>query len=156
MGELGLNKIFGAILAVALGIMGLRELSLIVFEGGGHHEHSEYESKNEWAQKNFAYYVPIADTAAGGDVIEEIYDLGLLLVSADIARGERSFNSKCASCHSIEEGGANGTGPNLYNAMGADKQSRAGFNYSGALGNTEGDWSWERMDAWLENPSRYA
>lgn len=156
MGELGLNKIFGALLAVALVIMGLREVSSIVF-GGGHHAHHEYESLNAWAESNFkGYRVNIADAGKGGDVIEEIYDLGALLVGADLARGERSFKAKCASCHTIEQGGANGTGPNLYGTLGSAKQNHADFNYSGALGNTEGDWSWERADQWLENPSSYA
>lgn len=156
MGELGLNKIFGALLAVALVIMGLREVSSIVF-GGGHHAHHEYESLNAWAESNFkGYRVNIAETGGGGEVIEEIYDLGALLLSVDLARGERSFKAKCASCHTVEQGGSNGTGPNLYATLGAAKQSHEGFNYSGALGNTEGDWSWERMDAWLENPSSYA
>lgn len=156
MGELGLNKIFGALLAVALVIMGLREVSSIVF-GGGHHAHHEYESLNAWAESNFkGYRVNIAETGGGGTVIEEIYDLGALLLGADLARGERSFKAKCASCHTLEQGGPNGTGPNLYATLGSAKQSHDGFNYSGALGNTEGDWSWERMDAWLENPSSYA
>ena len=156
MGELGLNKIFGALLAVGLVVLGLKEVSTIVF-GGGHHHHHEYESLNAWAESNFkGYRVDIAETGGAGEVIEEIYDLGALILGADLARGERSFKAKCASCHTIDQGGANGTGPNLYATMGAAKQSHSGFNYSGALGNTEGDWSWERMDAWLENPSSYA
>ncbi|MEQ3745700.1 MAG: c-type cytochrome [Henriciella sp.] len=156
MGELGLNKIFGALLAIALAVMGLREVSTIVF-GGGHHGSHEYATANEWAESNFkGYRVNIAEVGGGGTIIEEIYDLGLLLLSADAAKGERSFKGKCASCHTVEAGGANGTGPNLYDTLGAAKQSHAGFNYSGALENTEGDWSWERMDAWLENPSKYA
>ena len=156
MGELGLNKIFGALLAVGLVVLGLKEVSMIVF-GGGHHHHKEYESLNAWAESNFkGYRVDIAEVGGAGEIIEEIYDLGALLLGADLARGERSFKAKCASCHTIDQGGANGTGPNLYATMGAAKQSHAGFNYSGALSNTEGDWSWERMDAWLENPSSYA
>ncbi|MEL8056708.1 MAG: c-type cytochrome, partial [Pseudomonadota bacterium] len=156
MGELGLNKIFGALLAVGLVVLGLKEVSTIVF-GGGHHHHKEYESLNAWAESNFkGYRVDIAETGGVGEVIEEIYDLGALLIGADLARGERSFKAKCASCHTIDQGGSNGTGPNLYATMGAAKQSHSGFSYSGALGNTEGDWSWERMDAWLENPSSYA
>ena len=156
MGELGLNKIFGALLAVGLVVLGLKEVSMIVF-GGGHHHHKEYESLNAWAESNFkGYRVDIAEVGGAGEIIEEIYDLGALLIGADLARGERSFKAKCASCHTIDQGGANGTGPNLYATMGAAKQSHAGFNYSGALSNTEGDWSWERMDAWLENPSSYA
>ncbi|MEM9179097.1 MAG: c-type cytochrome [Pseudomonadota bacterium] len=156
MGELGLNKIFGALLAIALVIMGLKEVSTIVF-GGGHHAHKEYESLNAWAESNFkGYRVNIAEVGGGGEVIEEIYDLGALLLGADLALGERSFKAKCASCHTIEQGGSDGTGPNLYATMGAAKQSHGGFGYSGALGNTEGDWSWENMDAWLENPGSYA
>ena len=156
MGELGLNKIFGALLAVALVIMGLKEVSTIVF-GGGHHHHKEHESLNAWAEYNFkGYRVPIAETGGTGPIVEVIYDLGALLVGADLARGERSFKAKCASCHTIEQGGSNGTGPNLYGTLGAAKQNHADFSYSGALGNTEGDWSWENMDAWLQRPSSYA
>ena len=156
MGELGLNKIFGALLAVGLVVLGLKEVSMIVF-GGGHHHHKEYESLNAWAESNFkGYRGDIAEVGGAGEIIEEIYDLGALLIGADLARGERSFKAKCASCHTIDQGGANGTGPNLYATMGAAKQSHAGFNYSGALSNTAGAWSWERMDAWLETPSSYA
>lgn len=156
MGELGLNKIFGALLAIFLIIMGLRELSAIVFGGGGGHYGHEYESTNEWAEKNFAYRVAIAETGGGGEVIEEIYDLGLLLASADISRGERSFKGKCATCHTIEQGGVNGTGPNLFNAIGVPKQHVDGFNYSGALAAVGGEWSYQAMDDWLRAPSRYA
>lgn len=156
MGELGLNKIFGALLAIGLVILGLREVSTIVF-GGGHHGHHEYESLNEWAESNFkGFRVDIAETSGGGDVVEEIYDLGALLLAADLSVGERSFRAKCASCHTIEQGGPNGTGPNLYATLGAPKQSHSGFNYSGALSGTDGDWTWENMDAWLANPSAYA
>ena len=156
MGELGLNKIFGALLAVGLVVLGLKEVSTIVF-GGGHHAHHEYESLNSWAEENFkGYRVDIAETGGSGPAPVEIYDLGALLLGADLVRGERSFKAKCASCHTLDQGGSNGTGPNLYATLGAAKQSHSGFNYSGALGNTEGDWSWERMDTWLENPSSYA
>ncbi|MCR9268761.1 MAG: c-type cytochrome [Hyphomonadaceae bacterium] len=156
MGELGLNKIFGALLAVGLVILGLKEVSTIVF-GGGHHHHKEYESLNAWAESNFkGFRIDIPEVGGGAEVVEEIYDLGALLVSADISRGERSYRAKCATCHTIEEGGANGTGPNLYGILGAEKQAKAGFSYSGALSSTEGNWSWENMDNWLANPSSYA
>jgi len=155
MGELGLNKIFGALLAVALIIMGLREVSAMI-SGGGHHGHHEYESANKWAESNFkGYRIPIAEQG-GNAVAEVIYDLGALLMAADPARGERAFKAKCASCHTLAEGGNNGTGPNLYGVLGNAKQAVAGFGYSGALGNTEGNWNWENMDSWLQNPSAYA
>lgn len=156
MGELGLNKIFGALLAVGLVILGLKEVSTIVF-GGGHHHHKEHESLNAWAEYNFkGFRIDIPEVGGGGEVIEEIYDLGALLIGADIARGERSFRAKCATCHTLDQGGANGTGPNLWGVLGADKQAVSGFSYSGALSSTDGNWSWERMDSWLANPSAYA
>lgn len=157
MGELGLNKIFGALLAVALAVMGLREVSAMVF-GGGHHSSHEYASLNEWAESNFhGYRIDIAEASTGGTVIEEIYDLGALMLAADIAKGERSFKGKCASCHTIEQGGGQGTGPNLYAMINAEKEHIAGFGYSGALSNTEGTtWTYENLDAWLEAPSKYA
>lgn len=156
MGELGLNKIFGALLAVALIIMGLREVSALI-SGGGHHAHHEYESVNKWAESNFkGYRIEIPETGGGGAVVEVIYDLGALLLGADLTRGERSFKAKCASCHTLDQGGSNGTGPNLYGVLGNAKQAVAGFGYSGALSNTDDNWSWENMDSWLQNPSAYA
>ena len=157
MGELGFNKIFAAILAAVLVVMGLREVSAMFFHNMSSHAYEkEYASDNEWAEKNFAFRVDIPELGAATEIIEEIYDLGLLLMNADANAGARSFRAKCASCHSIEEGGANGTGPNLYNIMGNEKQAVGGFGYSGALSNTSGSWSWENMDAWLANPSDYA
>ncbi|HBX98236.1 MAG TPA: cytochrome c family protein, partial [Hyphomonas sp.] len=63
--------------------------------------------------EKFAYCVEVADAGGTGGEAEEVFDLGLLLASADIARGERTFKGKCATCHTIDQGGANGTGPNL-------------------------------------------
>lgn len=156
MGELGLNKIFGALLAIALVVLGLREVTSIVFGGAEHGEH-HYESPNDWAEASFhGYRMELADTGHGGEVVEIVYDLGLLLAGADASRGERSFKAKCASCHTITEGGSNGTGPNLFARIGAAKQGISGFGYSGALGNTEGDWTYANMDDWLKSPSKYA
>ena len=71
-----------------------------------------------------------------------------------IAAGERVF-AKCSACHTIEQGGANGVGPNLYGVMGAGKGNAAGFGYSGALTSFGGQWGWEEMNEWLDNPRVY-
>ena len=84
-----------------------------------------------------------------------MFDLGAALLTADLTRGERTFSGQCSTCHTITPGGANGTGPNLHNTIGADKARIAGFNYSGALSNAEGAWSYENMDAWLKSPAGY-
>lgn len=76
------------------------------------------------------------------------------LASVTPADGEKVF-AKCAACHSVEQGGANGVGPNLYGVMGASLGSKAGFSYSSALTSKGGNWGWEEMNQWLDNPRGY-
>ena len=157
MGDLFWNKVFGAILAVFLIIMGLQTLSHTIFPmGGGGHHGEESHSLNEWAQSRFAYYTDIAETATAGGGEEEVYDLGALLANADVSSGERAFKAKCSTCHTIEQGGSNGTGPNLHAIVGASHAHSSSFGYSSAMQATSGEsWTYESMDAWLENPSSY-
>jgi cytochrome c len=83
-------------------------------------------------------------------------DLGTLLASATAEAGERVF-AKCSACHTIEQGGANGIGPNLYGVFGtAIGAHAAGYAYSPALSGHGGNWSWDNMDAWLANPRGFA
>jgi cytochrome c len=81
--------------------------------------------------------------------------LEVLLASADLAKGESTF-AKCSTCHTINAGGANGTGPNLHAKLGKPLASVAGFNYSGALKEAGGAWDFARMDAWLTSPRKFA
>lgn len=159
MSDLGLNKYLGAGLATALGLMALVELPNIVFAsgGGGHHgdDHGEPTTLSEVMCSRFSYCVEIAEATAAVAAPAEVYDLGMMMLSADAAIGQRIFNGQCLTCHTIEAGGANGTGPNLHNVVGADKAVHAGFSYSGALTAAEGNWSYENLDAWLKNPAGY-
>ncbi|HCF25020.1 MULTISPECIES: c-type cytochrome [unclassified Novosphingobium] len=78
------------------------------------------------------------------------------LAKADMAKGEKTF-AKCASCHTIDQGGANGLGPNLYAVMGEGMgQGRGGFAFSEALKGKGGKWDWASMNAWLTSPSAFA
>lgn len=92
----------------------------------------------------------VADTAApSGPPLEA------LLASADLVKGEAVF-AKCSNCHSIDQGGANGIGPNLWATMGAKHGHIPGFAYSDAITSIAGPWDWKAMDSWLANPRRYA
>ncbi|WP_233351553.1 cytochrome c family protein [Hyphomonas sp. GM-8P] len=159
MGELGLNKILGALLATALGLFGLKTLSDVVFAHGGEghgEEHAEATSLSEQMCEKFAYCVEVAGGGAAAAEEEEVFDLGALLAAADISRGERTFKGQCTTCHTIEEGGANGTGPNLHGVVGAAKHHLADFNYSAAMTDLGGTWTYEDLNHWLENPSSFA
>jgi cytochrome c len=79
-----------------------------------------------------------------------------LLAAADAAKGEQVFK-KCTACHTINKGGANGTGPNLWGVMGGAIGKHApGFPYSPALGGKGGNWDWDSMNAWVKEPRSFA
>ena len=83
-------------------------------------------------------------------------DLGTLLATGSAASGEGVF-AKCTACHTIDQGGAAGIGPNLYGVMGTGiGQHAPGFAYSSALAGKGGSWDWENMDAWLTSPRAFA
>lgn len=83
-------------------------------------------------------------------------DFGTLLANADPTAGQRSF-AKCMACHTVDQGGANGIGPNLFGIMGKPIGSYvAGYSYSSALAGKGGDWTWEAMDEWLKSPRGFA
>ncbi len=82
--------------------------------------------------------------------------LNTLLASADVAAGEKVF-AKCAACHTITSGGANGIGPNLYATVGEPVgQGKGGFAFSDALKSKGGAWTFEQLDHWLKSPREFA
>lgn len=99
------------------------------------------------------YAVEGADPAAGGGAAA--VPIAVMMQTADVAAGEQVFK-KCSACHTINQGGANGIGPNLWATMGKPLASHAGFAYSDALKAVGGTWTFEQMDAWLASPRRFA
>jgi cytochrome c len=78
-----------------------------------------------------------------------------MLASADVSAGETATRA-CQACHSFNKGGPNKIGPNLYGVVGNEIASVEGFSYSSALKGKEGKWTYEKMSAWLHNPSGWA
>ena len=99
------------------------------------------------------YVIQGVESGEGGGAAE--VPLATLLAAADPAKGEAVF-AKCKACHTINSGGANGVGPNLWGAMGKPHGHVPGFAYSDALKAVPGNWDWEGMNKWLANPKKYA
>jgi cytochrome c len=95
------------------------------------------------------------ETAAAPAKEEPLAPIAPLLASADLAAGEALAKRQCASCHSFNDGGKNGVGPNLYGIMGRAHGGVAGFTYSAALKGKPGPWNYEEMNAWLKKPAAY-
>lgn len=78
-----------------------------------------------------------------------------LLASADPSAGEDVFNGTCRACHSIEQGGAARSGPNLWGVLGRKKASVEGFQYSQAFGRLVGTWTIAEFNAFIAAPTDY-
>jgi cytochrome c len=82
--------------------------------------------------------------------------LPTLLAAADPAKGEALF-AKCKACHTINQGGANGIGPNLYGTVGEPiGKGKAGYAFSSDLANHGGTWDFATLDHWLASPKKMA
>ena len=100
------------------------------------------------------YALPGGEEAGEGG--EAAKPIEFYLASADPVKGEAVFK-KCAACHVVAAGGANGIGPNLWAVMGAPiGKGAGGFAFSAALAGKGGNWDWKTMDDWLASPRAFA
>ena len=83
-------------------------------------------------------------------------DVGLGSVdnTADIDNGKAKF-AMCRSCHTIVEGGANLTGPNLHGVFGRKAGALDNYKYSEAVKNAGFVWDAEHLDKWLAEPRTF-
>ncbi len=79
-----------------------------------------------------------------------------LIPKANVEQGKTFAGQQCVACHSLNKGGANGVGPNLWGVMNAPMFGSAGYAYSSAAkGKAKGNWSYHRMNEWLYDPAKY-
>ena len=142
--DLTFNKIAGGLLATGLAIVGLGELSNIVY-------------KFEPAQKP-GYAIQVQEEGAGGgEAADVIPDWGTVLPAANVAAGA-TVAEKCKSCHNLDNGGPNLTGPNLYGVEGRKPGTHPGFAYSMAMqdfGGKNPAWTYDQLYQFLKAPATY-
>ena len=69
--------------------------------------------------------------------------------------GAKLFKAKCSTCHTINEGGPNKQGPNLFNVIGRKSGQVTGFKYTEANKNSGIIWNNKEMFDYLTNPKKY-
>ena len=106
--------------------------------------------------EKMGYTVEGVEAESGGGAAVAEKPIEFYLASADPAKGADVFK-KCQACHTANQGGANGTGPNLYGVVGeAVGQGAGGFAFSDALKGKGGNWNWDSLGQWLTSPKKYA
>ncbi len=141
MADLRNNTIFGWVLGAGIAAVGLSALSAQYFKAG----HPEVPEK--------AGYEIAGVEAEGGDSGPS---LNTLLATGDAAKGEQVFK-KCTACHTVNSGGANGIGPNLWAIVGDPvAHGRGGFAFSDALKTKGGTWDFATLDEWFKSPAKFA
>lgn len=140
-----MNMAVGAFLGTVFVLMSVSIASEGIF-------HSETPEKEGFAI--------VAEEAAPAEAAPEVAatPIAVLLASADAAAGEGVFK-KCASCHSIEKGGPNKVGPDLWGVVERPIASHEGFSYSAAMtefskGGSE-KWTFEHLNAFLTAPKQH-
>ena len=143
MDSMEINKAFGAVLTAGIAFMGA---SLI----GQTLVHTEKLEKP-------AIAIPAAPGAVVAAAPAEDPPVALLLASADPARGQTATQKAgCVACHSFNEGGKAGVGPNLYGVVGGPHGHMEGYAYSAVLKAKAGPWTYDELNAWLKKPAAYA
>src|ERR1700761_4655534 len=145
MSDLTFNKVAGAVLATGLVIVGLGQLTDIVFK---------YQ-----APAKQGYAVTPDTPAAGGEAaaVELPIDWGTELPKADINAGKQ-VATKGQSCHDLTQGGPNNTGPNLWGVVGRPPASHPGFAYSDgmkAFAAKQPVWDYEHINDFVTSPQKY-
>ena len=136
------NKIIGAVLGTGVFAMGLGVVSDILF--------------SQHPPEKPGYVIEVAEAAPSGEAAPAAPKVSFaeLLAKADVAKGE-SQSKKCLACHSLEKGGPNKIGPNLWGVVDRPVAHHEGFSYSEAMkAFSEGGktWTYENLDHFLTNP----
>ena len=139
------NTIAGWILAALFVALGLGIVSGKFFHGG--------------RPEKLGYPIEgVVEGGGSGEAAVPDKPIAEMMASADPAKGAEVFK-KCAACHTIAQGGANGIGPNLWATAGeAIAQGKAGYAFSDAL-KTAGagkTWTFENLNDWLKSPRKFA
>ena len=144
MDSFEINKIIGAILLVALIVIGIGKISDLAF----HVNKPETSAYKVEMQEN-----SLVKNENINEVVEKI-DIAALLALGNVEHGKKVFK-KCAACHLVNKGADNKIGPALYGVIGRKVASIDDYKYSKAMANYNKEWTFEEMNGYLKKPQKH-
>jgi len=144
-----INKIIGALLGTILLILGLKQVSAIIY-------HAEKPVKMGMKVDVPDEGKSNKDEAKKAEAPKEV-DFATLMAKADADAGQKVFK-KCGACHTAEQGGKDKVGPNLYGVIGRPAGSKEGYKYSAnmtAKAGEIGTWTEEKVFHFIHSPKEY-
>jgi cytochrome c len=139
MDSFELNKILGALLGTCLALVALRIVAGAVF------------APPALAKPGYDIAVKEEQPAQPPGGAAAAVPIETLLASASVQAGQ-SASKVCLTCHNLAKGQGNKVGPDLFGVVGRPIASDPGFNYSAALKATGGNWTFDALNKWLQNP----
>ena len=142
MNSFELNKVLGAILGTCLVLLALNIGANAIF------------AHPKLAKPGYVIAVSTGHVKKKPEVKKET-PIAVLLQHASVDKG-KSIARQCQVCHTLDKGGPNRVGPNLWNIVGNERgKGRGGFNFSSAMKKKGGKWTYEELNKFLTNPRGY-
>ncbi len=79
---------------------------------------------------------------------------GAAMAAGDADKGEKLFK-RCKACHTLDEGGKNKVGPNLFGIFGREAGGLEGYKYSKAFRSVDIVWDEGTLDEFLTKPKKF-
>lgn len=136
------NKVLGAVLG-----------ALLFAAGSGFVAELIYHPKPA-GKAGYDLPEPEPESAATAAPEAKVEPIAVRLASANVEKGEAGTKA-CHACHNFEKGGPNKVGPDLYGVVERPKGGHAGFEYSAAMKEKGGAWTYADLDEFLTNPKGY-
>lgn len=139
-----LNKIAGAVLLAGLIAMVTGTIADKLYAPTLHPKKRGFEVAVEKTE----------GASATGQKAEEKIDIATLLSTADVEAG-KTISKKCQTCHSLDKGGPNKVGPDLWGVVGRPKGAHEGFSYSDAMKGKGGNWDYDSIFHFVTMPKSF-
>jgi cytochrome c len=86
-------------------------------------------------------------------VVLQAFDASSAQAAGDPVKGATIFR-RCATCHSVQEGGPNKIGPGLFGVIGRKVASLSGYMYSMAMESADFVWTEDKLISFLTRPQQ--